>query len=129
MRCWVTSSGTFQGYSRPRLQRLLDEGVEQHRWRVYEIKKQGHTYISLWYGSFSTTITIPDCHCGIHFVHRVFSYDFKEAFEVRAVMKCGQRNIERNTSGSGISFFFFFNVTARHRLDSHSREIFLFSLH
>lgn len=41
----------------------------------------------------------------------------------------GQRNIERNTSGSGISFFFFFNVTARHRLDSHSREIFLFSLH
>lgn len=128
------------GYQQRNISRIQPAPVATFaRWRstaasVARLRNQKtrppmYTYISLWYGSFSTTITIPDCHCGIHFVHRVFSYDFKEAFEVRAVMKPGREISKEIPAGVEFLFFFFFNVTARHRLDSHSREIFLFSLH
>lgn len=62
-----------------------------------------YTYISLWYASFSTTIIIPDCHCGIYFVLCVFIRLQRSIWSMRGY-ETGQRNIERNTSGSGIFF-------------------------
>ena len=125
LRCWIPSGGALQGYSRPRLQRLLDERIEQHRWRVCETQKTRPRYIHF----PVPLIFIP---CSGTLCAPAFLYDFKETFEARVWLWNGQGNIDRNTGhearGILFSFFFFFKFVAtrhRHRTFDHDGVSFL----
>lgn len=87
-------------------------------------KTRPHVHIYFSMVRFQPPLPFPIA-IAVYTLCRVFSYDFKEAFEVCAVMKPA-REISKEIP-AGVEFFF--NVTARHRLDFHSRKIFLFSLH